>query len=343
VATLVLLAVALAVGVASFPSALAQSTELNLYNGRHYDTDHELYERFRAQTGIKVNLIDGDADQLIERIKAEGANSPADLLITVDAGRLYRAEEAGLFQPIQSNVLQATIPAHLRSPEGTWFGLAKRARVIAYARDRVDPAELSTYEALADPKWRGRIAVRSSSHVYNQSLIGSLIAAHGVDATASWARGIAANLARPPQGGDTDQLKAVAAGQADLALTNTYYLARLAASNNADDQAIFSKLGVFFPNQGLDERGTHVNVSGGGVIKSAPHPAAAVAFLEFLTGPEAQAYFAQASKEYPVVEGVEIDPVLAGFGSFAEDRLNAATFGANNQQALLIANQAGWR
>jgi iron(III) transport system substrate-binding protein len=340
---LLVLAAASAFGLASFPSASAQGGELNLYNGRHYDTDGQLYERFTAQTGIKVNVIDGDADQLIERIKAEGANSPADLLITVDAGRLWRAESAGLFQPTQSSVLQAAIPAHLRSPEGTWFGLAKRARVIAYARERVDPAELSTYEALADPQWRGRIVVRSSSHVYNQSLIGSLIEANGLDATEAWAGGIAANLARPPQGGDSDQLKAVAAGQADLAITNTYYLARLATSNSPEDQAVFNQLGVFFPNQESGGRGTHVNVSGGGVIKTAPNPASAVAFLEFLTSPEAQLYFAQVSKEYPVVEGVEVDPVLASFGGFTEDRLNAATFGANNQLALLVANRAGWR
>jgi len=325
-------------------SARAQSRgEVNLYSARHYDTDQALYDGFTAETGIRVNVVQAGEDQLIERLKGEGANSPADILLTVDAGRLYRAQEAGLFQPVRSDVLEARVPANLREPEGHWFGFATRARVIAYARDRVDPSSLSTYEALADPIWKGRLLVRSSSSVYNQSLVGSLIEANGAEATTQWARGIADNLARNPQGGDTDQLKALAAGEGDIAITNTYYYVRLAKSDNPEERAIAEQIGIFFPSQGVGERGTHVNVSGAGVAVNAPNRDNAVKFLEYLAGDFAQQSFASASNEYPVVEGVAIDPTLAGLGAFRTDVLNARTFGANNQRALLIMNAAGWR
>jgi iron(III) transport system substrate-binding protein len=325
------------------PSVRAQAGEVNVYSARHYDTDQALYDGFTAETGIRVNVIQAGEDQLIERMKSEGANSPADVLLTVDAGRLWRAQEAGLFQPVRSEYLEARIPANLREPEGHWFGFATRARVIAYARDRVDPAQLSTYEQLADPMWRGKILVRSSSHVYNQSLVGSLLEANGPEATAEWARGIAANLARDPQGGDTDQLKALAAGEGDLAITNTYYYVRLLKSDKPEDRAVAEAIGIHFPSQGVGERGTHVNVSGAGVAAYAPNRDNAVRFLEYLAGDFAQQSFASASNEYPVVEGVQVDPVLAGLGTFRTDALNARTFGANNQRALLIMNAAGWR
>lgn len=328
---------------ASPPPAAAQAAVLNVYNARHYDTDQALFDGFTAQTGIQVNRIDGDADQLIERIKAEGANSPADVLITVDAGRLWRAQQAGLFQPVQSAILNERIPANLRDPEGHWYGFSMRARVIAYSRERVDPAELSTYEDLADPKWRGRLLVRSSSNVYNQSLAGALIEAHGLDWTEQWAAGIAANLARPPQGGDIDQLKAIAAGEGDVAISNHYYYLRLLNSPNPADREVAEKVGIFFPNQGPGERGTHVNISGAGVVATAPNRDAAIAFLEYLTSEAAQANFAEGNFEWPVVEDAPLHPSLAALGTFQIDQLNARVYGANNQLALLIMNRAGWR
>ena len=317
--------------------------QINLYSSRHYDTDARLFSDFTAQTGIRVNVIEGTEDQLLARIESEGRNSPADVLLTVDAGRLWRAEQAGLFQPVHSDVLNARVPAHLRHPEGFWFGLAKRARVIVYAKNRVDPSELSTYEALAWPKWRGRILVRSSSHVYNQSLVGSLIEANGLDAAQEWARAIVANMARRPQGGDTDQLNAVAAGVGDLAISNHYYLARLMNSSVAAERDVASKLGLFFPNQAEWERGTHVNVSGAGVIASAPNRDGAVAFIEHLAGDSAQAIFARGSNEFPIVDGTELDPALASWGPFKEDKLNASVFGYNGRGALFLMDRAGWR
>ncbi len=314
---------------------------VNLYSSRHYDTDDQLYSGFREATGIRVNVVEAEADQLIERIKSEGQNSPADILMTVDAGRLWRAEQEDLFQPVTSSVLSEAIPENLRHPDGLWFGLTQRARVIFYNKDTVDPSELSTYEDLADPKWRGRILIRSSTNVYNQSLVGSMIAAHGAEETEEWARGLVANLARDPEGGDTDQIKAAAAGLGDIAIANTYYFARLVKSDKAEDQAIAEAMGVFFPNQG--DRGTHVNISGAGVVKTAPNAEAAVRFLEYLASPEAQEIFAQSNNEYPVVEGVAVDSVVEDFGEFKADTLNAAVFGRNNPEALRITDRAGWK
>ncbi len=318
---------------------------VNLYSARHYDTDDQIYTGFQEATGIRVNVVEAEADQLIERIKSEGQNSPADILMTVDAGRLWRAEQEDMFQPVTSSVLSEAIPENLRHPDGLWFGLTKRARVLVYNKDTVDPSELSTYEDLADPKWRGRILVRSSTNIYNQSLVGSMIAAHGAEETEAWARGLVANLARNPEGGDTDQIKAAAAGLGDIAISNTYYLARLVKSDKPEEQAIAEKMGVFFPNQGdgPNGRGTHVNISGAGVVKTAPNAEAAVRFLEYLASPEAQRIFAESNNEYPVVEGVEVDAVVAGFGEFKADPLNAAVFGSNNPEALRITDRAGWK
>jgi iron(III) transport system substrate-binding protein len=334
--------VAGAVGVvlALIASAVA-AQEVNLYSSRHYDTDVALYDRFTEQTGITVNLIEGDADQLIERIKAEGRNSPADVLITVDAGRLWRAEEAGLLQPVSSPVLEQAIPAELRHPDGKWFGFSQRLRAIVYAKDRVDPSEIARYEDLADPKWRGRICIRSSTNVYNQSLVASMIEAHGVEATETWARSLVDNLARPPQGGDTDQIQAVAAGECDLSVVNHYYLVRLIESDSEEDRAVADRVGIVFPNQ--DGRGTHANVSGAGVVASAPNKENAIRFLEYLTTPEAQAYFAQGNYEFPVVEGVKLDPVLEQWGEIKTDRINAAKLGQNNPEAVKLMDRVGWR
>ncbi|QQE66223.1 Fe(3+) ABC transporter substrate-binding protein [Leptolyngbya sp. BL0902] len=326
---------------AQFPWFRNRGQVVNLYSSRHYDTDEQLYDGFRQATGIRVNVVEAEADQLIERIRSEGQNSPADLLMTVDAGRLWRAEQEGLFQAVNSSVLTGAIPDHLRHPDGQWFGLTQRARVLMYHKDRVNPSELSSYEDLVDPKWRGRILTRSSTNIYSQSLVGSLIAAHGSEETETWARGLVANLARDPQGGDTDQIRAVAAGLGDVAISNTYYLARLIKSDNAADRAVAEAIGVFFPNQ--NDRGTHVNISGAGVLRSAPNAAAAIQFLEYLVSPEAQRIFAESNNEYPVVEGVAIDSVVASFGEFRADPLNAAVFGRNNPEALRITDRAGWK
>ena len=314
---------------------------INLYSARHYDTDKALYQGFTNKTGIRVNVIEAPADKLIERIRSEGANTPADVLMTVDAGNLWRAQEAGLLQPVRSNALQSAIPANLRDPGGHWFGLTRRARVIVYNKGRVKPSQLSTYEDLATPKWKNRVVMRSSSNVYNQSLVGSLLPVHGAAKTEAWAKGLVGNFARAPQGNDTSQIKDVAAGVGDVTLANTYYVVRLMESNKPEDRAIASKVGVFFPNQ--RDRGTHVNISGAGVVKNAKNRAAAVQFLEYLASSEAQSMLARGNNEYPARPGVPLDPKLAGLGRFKEDPMNAAEFGRNNAAALRLMDRAGWK
>ncbi|NJN01541.1 MAG: Fe(3+) ABC transporter substrate-binding protein [Leptolyngbyaceae cyanobacterium RM1_1_2] len=314
---------------------------VNVYSARHYDIDDDLYNSFTEQTGIEVNVIEGDSDELLERVQNEGESSPADVFITVDAGRLWRAEEAGLFQPVASTVLEEKIPANLRHPDNLWFGLTKRARVLVYNVDQVEPSELSTYEALAQPEWKGRVCVRSSGNVYNQSLVGSIIETDGEAAAEAWAKGLVSNFARQPEGGDVDQIKAVAAGQCEVAIVNHYYWARLAKSDSPEDQAVIEKTAIFFPNQ--DTQGTHINISGAGVVATAPHPENAIAFLEFLVGPEAQAVFALGNNEYPVVEGVEVDPIVAKLGEFKVDEVNVASYGRNNPEVIKIVDRAGWK
>lgn len=321
-------------------SGVKQTGEVNLYSARHYDTDNALYQGFSDRTGLQINLIEAESDALIERLKSEGVNSPADVFITVDAGRLWRAEQEELFQPIDSPTLTSAVPESLRDPGNHWFGLTKRARVIMYNKDRVNPAELSTYEDLVDEKWRGQILVRSSSNIYNQSLVGSLIEVHGEEDTEAWVRGLVANFARQPEGNDTAQIRACAAGVGNLAIANHYYLVRLSKSDDPADQDVAQRVGMFFPNQ--RGRGTHVNISGGGVLKNSPNPEGAQQFLEYLMSEEAQAIFAQGNDEYPILEGVELDPVLASFGSFKADTTSAAAFGRNNPLALQITNRAGW-
>lgn len=315
--------------------------QLNLYSARHYDTDEAIFSSFTQKTGIRVNLVEAEADQLIERIQSEGANSPADVLLTVDAGRLWRAQEAGLFQPVRSPILEAAIPASLREPTGLWFGFSRRARVIMYNREKVNPAQLSTYEDLVNPRWRGRILVRSSNNIYNQSLTGAMLAVHGAAKTEEWARGLVANFARPPEGNDTAQIKAAAAGVGDLAIANTYYLVRLAASDNPEDQAVANKMRIFFPNQ--RDRGTHVNISGGGIAKYSPNPDVARQFLEHLVSHEVQELFAKGNFEYPVIADVPLHPLLARYGNFKADAVNASVFGKNNAEALQIMDRAGWK
>ncbi len=313
-----------------------QAGQVNIYSARHYNTDDQLYDGFTKKTGIRVNLIEGKDDELIERIKSEGVNSPADILMTVDGGRLWRAEQAGIFAPVNSKVLNQKIPANLRDPNNLWFAFSKRARVIMYNKDKVKPTDLATYEDLANPKWKGKILMRSSSNVYNQSLVAGMIEAKGEKATSEWIEGLVANFARPPQSTDTGNIEDVAAELGDITLANTYYLARY-----EDKPEIFEKIGVIFPNQ--KDRGTHVNVSGAGLLKNAPNKENAIAFLEYLASLEAQEFFAVQNNEYPVVEGTPLKEVVKSFGEFKDDTTNVAAYGKNNSTAVKIMDRSGWK
>ena len=325
---------AAAVGTAADDEAV-----VNVYSARHYDTDFALYEGFTELTGIAVNLIEGNSDGLIERIVNEAEFSPADMLITVDAGRLWRAHEAGVFQAVESAVLDDRIPAHLREPGGHWFGLSKRARVIVYNKATGLPEGVSRYQDLADESLQGKVCMRSSGNIYNLSLLASLIEHHGEEAADDWASGVVANFHRPPQGNDTAQLRAVAAGECGVSVANTYYIGRLLGSESPDDRAVIEAIGVLFPNQG--GRGTHVNISGAGVAKHAPHPDNAVKFLEYLTGDDAQRLFAEGNNEYPVT-GPASGPIVA-LGVFKEDTVNAAVLGVNQALAVKIYDRARWQ
>lgn len=334
------LALCVAIGVSACQDSGEDESVVNLYSARHYDIDVGLYERFSEETGVRVNVLEGQPDELIERIKSEGDQSPADVFVAVDAGRLWRAQEAGIFQPVTSEVLTSAVPENLREPSGLWFGLTSRARLLVYNKEAVQPAELSTYEDLADPKWKGRVCVRSSGNVYNQSLVGSMVETIGPEATEAWAKGLVANFARVPEGGDIDQIKAVAAGQCDVAIVNHYYWARLAKSDDPSDQEAVEKTAIFFPNQG--DRGTHVNISGMGLVAGAPHPENGIKFMEFLVSTEAQEVFAEGNNEYPVVAGVALDPIVAELGEFKVDAVNVTSYGRNNAQVNEIVDRAGW-
>ncbi len=330
----------LALVATTFSAAGAQEV-VNVYSSRHYAADKIIYANFEKKTGIRVNVVEGNVNALFERLKREGRNSPADVLITVDAGNLGRAQLAGLFQPMKSAEIEKVVPESLREADGLWTGLTMRARVIMYDKTRVKPSQLSTYEDLADPRWKGRILVRSSNHIYNQSLVASLIAAHGLAKTESWAKGIVANLARKPKGGDRDQIKAVAAGEGDIAVSNTYYLGLLSASKDAADQAAVAKIGVFFPNQ--NDRGTHVNVSGAGLTRYAKNKENGIKLIEYLVSKEVQELVARENFEYPVREDVEMAPVVASWGKFKRDTLNVGVIGRNNPDAVKLLDRVGWR
>ena len=333
--------VSLSVALIALTAGQAVADEVNVYSSRHYNTDQALYDEFTEATGIKVNLIEASGDALIERMQAEGGNSPADVFITVDGSRLARAVEAGLFQPTSSEALNAAVPENLRHPDGLWYGLSTRVRGVVYAKDRVDPSEITSYEDLTDEAWKGRICIRSSSNVYNQSLVASMIASEGLEAAEGWAEGIVANMARDPQGGDTDQIKAVAAGECDVAVTNHYYLARLIRSDKEEDNAVAEAVGIIFPNQ--EDRGAHANVSGAGVATHAPNKEAAVQFIEYLATPSAQAYFADGNNEWPVVADVKLSPVLEDWSDIKTDAVSVIEFGANNADALKTMDRAGWQ
>ncbi len=312
--------------------------EVNIYSSRHYDTDLALYEDFTRETGIKVNRIEAGADALIERIASEGEYSPADLLITVDAGRLWRAEEAGVLAPVESEVLAQRIPENLRHPEGLWFGLSTRARIIIYNAADGRPEGLETYQDLADPRHRARICMRSSSNIYNISLLSSIIAHQGEDAALDWAKGVVANFRRAPEGNDTANIEAVASGECGISVVNTYYLARYASDE--DTSGLIDNIGVIFPNQ--ETTGTHVNISGAGLVKNAPNRENVIRFLEYLTSDSAQSYFANGNNEYPAVPGVAPTSAVASLGEFRADDLSTATIGANQAKAVAIYDAAGW-
>jgi len=328
------------VAVGLMANSVAQEV-VNVYTARHYDTDEALYDNFTEQTGIEVNWIEGGSDELLERINSEGDNSPADVLITVDAGRLWRAKEAGILQAIDSEVLETRIPGYLQDPDNTWFGLSTRARVIMYNEDMVDPSMLSTYEALANPEFADMICIRSSSNIYNQSLAASLIETLGVEATEDWAEGVVSNFAREPQGNDTAQIEAAAAGECPIVMANTYYWGRLMASDDPADNAIAEAVGVFFPNQA--GRGTHVNISGAGVVEGAPNRENAIMFLEYLASEEAQRLFAEGNNEYPAVESVAPSGPIASLGDFEAEEINVNVYGENNAEAVRMFDRAGWR
>lgn len=323
----------------------ALAAEVNLYSARQENLIKPLLERFTEQTGIEVNLVTGKADALLQRLKSEGRNSPADLLLTTDAGRLHRAREAGVLAPAESDTLSERIPAQYRDPEGYWFGLSVRARPIVYVTDRVKPAELSTYEALADPKWKGRVCIRSSSNIYNQSLVASMIAHRGVEATEAWARDFVANFARPPIGGDRDQVLAAAAGQCDVAVVNTYYLGVMLNEDDKEQREAAGRVAVFWPNQegNGDGRGTHVNVSGIGLTAAAGNRDNAVRLMEFLTSDESQAWYAQVNHEYPVRDSVPVSDTLAAWGGFKADDLDLHLLGKYNAEAVRLMDRAGWK
>ena len=330
----------ISVGVFNFLSSLAMSEEVvNLYSARHYDTDDALYSNFQKNTGIKVNLIEGGSDGLIERIVNEGKYSPADLLITVDAGRLWKAVEKGVFQGVSSAVLKNRIPPNLRHPDGLWFGLSKRGRIIAYNKSRGLPENIENYEDLSNESLKGQVCMRSSSNIYNLSLMASLIEANGADKAESWAKGVTSNFARDPQGNDTAQLRAVSAGECGITVANTYYIGRLIGSDKEEDKKTIDGLGFVFPNQ--EGRGAHVNISGGGVARYAPNKENAVRFLEYLTEESSQKIFSEGNNEYPVVG--QVSGPVASLGPFKEDSVNASLFGERQREAVMVYDRAGWR
>jgi iron(III) transport system substrate-binding protein len=324
-----------------FMAPQAVADEVNLYSARKEALIKPILDRFTAETGITVNLVTGDADELLKRLSGEGINSPADLLITTDAGRLHRAKEAGVTQAIPSDAIASVVPAAYRDIDSHWVGLSLRARPILYVKGKVDPAQLSSYEDLADPRWKGRICIRSSSNIYNQSLVASMIASDGTDAVEQWAKGFVANFAKPPKGGDRDQIKAAAAGQCDIAIANTYYLAGMLASNDPQEQAAAQAVAVFWPNQ--QGRGTHVNVSGVALTKSAPNKDAALKLISFLVNPDSQAWYAEANGEYPVREGIAPSSLLAAWGPFKADSLNLSKLGELNSEAVMLMDRAEWK
>ncbi len=322
--------------IVSLAMPVSAKEVVNVYSARHYDTDLALYTDFEKQTGIKVNIIEAESDTLIERILNEGKYSPADILITVDAGRLHRAEEKNIFSPLSSKILEARIPAHLRHPEGLWFGLSKRARVIVYNAKQGKPKFLNNYADLADPRLKGKVCVRSSSNIYNISLMASMVERVGEKDAEKWAAGVVANLYKRPSGNDTANIRAVASGECGVSLVNSYYVARLLADGDKAGKGV----GILYPNQ--ESTGTHVNISGAGILKYSPNRDNAIKFLEYLTEGRAQTLFVAGNNEYPVAKDAETTEVLRTMGEFKEDTINASALGVNQAAAVKVFDRAGW-
>lgn len=323
------------------PAVLAASSEVNVYSGRKEALIKPLLTKFEKETGIHVNLITGKADALLQRIRIEGNASPADVFVTVDAGRLQRAKDANILQPISSDTLVNNIPANLRDADNLWFGLSQRARVIFYNKAKVNSNELSTYEDLTQAKWKGKICLRSSNSIYNQSLVASMIENVGLAKTETWANGLIKNLARPPAGGDIDQLKAVAAGVCDITIVNTYYFGRLTNSDKQNEKNIVKAVGLFWPNQ--NDRGAHMNVSGAGVVKSAANKENAVKLIEYMSMAESQSWYAAVNSEFPVKKGVKVSETLRNWGEFKSDAIALNKLGENNRAAVELMDRVGWK
>jgi iron(III) transport system substrate-binding protein len=332
--------------VLSLSGAQAQDNVLNLYSARHYQTDDALYANFTKATGIRINRVDADDAGILARLKSEGTASPADVILLVDAARLWRAEIDGLFQPLKSPTLESRIPATLRGKDdgqgSTWFGFSSRARVVVYNKTSVKKEDVDTYEELADPKNKGKVCTRSGSHPYNLSLFGSLLEHLGPAKTENWLQGMVTNMARAPKGGDTDQIKAVASGECQIALTNTYYLARLMRSGKPEDRAVVEKIDVVFPNQ--QNYGTHINIAGGAMARYAKNRQAAVRFLEYLASDEAQRYFADGNNEWPTVRSVKVaNPALEGFGTFKSETIPVSVVGMNQVKVQQMLDRVGYK
>ncbi|MFC1664543.1 Fe(3+) ABC transporter substrate-binding protein [Pseudomonadota bacterium] len=333
------LSLSLALTLLSPPLVAAE--QVNLYSARKEALIKPLLDDFTKATGIEVNLVTGKADALLKRLQSEGRNSPADLFITVDAGRLYRAAQAGVLQAVKSAVLTKAVPQAYRDPNGFWYGLSLRARPIMYVKAKVKPEQLSTYEALADPVWKGRICIRGSGNIYNQSLLASMLVANGKEKTEVWAKQFVANFARPPKGGDRDQIKAAAAGQCDLAIANTYYLGKMLTGKDQAQKQSASKLAIFWPNQ--KDRGAHVNVSGIGLTKAAKNKSNAIKLLEYLVNDASQVWYAEVNNEYPVKKGVSVSKTVASWGEFRADSINLSQLGKLNPEAVKLMDRVGWK
>lgn len=322
-------------------AGIAQAAEVNVYSARKEELIRPLLEKFAKKTGVTVNLVTAEDDVLLERLKAEGNSSPADILIMADAGRLRRAEQAGLLQAVTSDKLKENVPAQLRHADGLWYGLTVRARVFAYAPERVKPDTMSTYENLADPQWKGRICSRSSSNVYNQSLTAAILSHNGAEKTDAWLKGMVGNFARPPQGGDRDQIKDIAAGKCDIALVNTYYVGGMMQSKDAAERDAVAKVAIFWPNQ--KDRGAHINISGAGVTKAAKNKAQAIKLLEYMVTDESQQWYAEVNSEFPIRPDIAKSKILAAWGDFKSDALPISVLGDLNTQAMMAMDKAGWR
>ena len=317
--------------------------EVNLYSQRHYAVDELQYKNFTEKTGIKVNVVKANADQLIERLKNEGEDSPADLFVTVDAGKLYNARQAGVLQKISSENINENIISDLRDPDGFWAPITYRSRIIVYSNDRVKKSDLNSYEDLANPKWKGRLLVRSSSNAYNQALMSSLVANLGSENTEKWSSAVVSNFARDPKGSDRDQVKAIAAGQGDIAIVNSYYIGLLLASEKEEEQNAGNSVSVFFPNQGEADRGSHINISAIGLTKSSPNKENAIKLIEYLTSEEAQEVYVNNSYEYPANSLVEPSDIVKSWGNFKIDKLNLNALGEFRPEALKIFDKTGWK